>query len=99
MANDQARIYVISNSQVIQTLNNCFNLNESDPFTSVTAITTFSRGFAIGSDNGTFTIWIKNDDVDPEQGQKNYFTFLRTRKGPAGQSGTYSYFILVSDIF
>ncbi len=84
MANDQATIYVILNSQVVQVLNNCFSLNENDPQASVSALAAFTRGFVIGGDNGTFSVWIKNEDVDPDLGQKNYFNFLRTRKPPEG---------------
>ena len=71
---------------MVQVLNNCFNLSENDPQASVSSIVAFSRGFVIGGDNGTFSVWIKNEDVDPDLGQKNFFNFLRTRKPPEGLS-------------
>lgn len=77
------------NYHVVQVINNCFNLSEKDPQASVSALVAFTRGFAIGGDNGTFSIWIKNEDVDPELGQKNFFNFLRTRKAPEGLSGNF----------
>jgi len=48
VANDQATIYIILGSQVVQVLNNCFNLSENDPQASVSSIAAFTRGFVIG---------------------------------------------------
>ena len=65
---------------MVQTINNCFGLSDSDPATSLTSLTIFERGFIAGSDNGTLAVWTKSDH--PENENQIYFKYLRTKKAP-----------------
>jgi len=78
---------VLYKFQVIQTITNCFSLSDNDPKCGVTAITPFSKGFLLGSDNGTLSVWVKSEEVENEMGQKSYYDFLRTRRPPGDKKG------------
>lgn len=81
VANDQDTVYVIQQNQVIQVIDNCFNINDSDSMTSITSLAVFERGFIIGSDNGTLSVWTR--DEDDEDAISVHFSFLRTKKPPS----------------
>jgi len=50
VANDQDTVYVIQQNQVIQVIDNCFNMNDSDMTTNITSLAVFERGFIIGKE-------------------------------------------------
>lgn len=68
LCNDQGKIFIIINYQLVQMIQHGF----STPDIGIKCIETFSRGFLLGSKDGCFALWIKDEENEMTDQHHNY---------------------------
>lgn len=77
LVTDTGEGFVQKEGSLVQQMANLFGLLESDEAAGATCVAAFSKGFLVGSDRGTITLWDKAD-FDVNQSSSDVFSFIRT---------------------
>ncbi|EGR29862.1 WD repeat protein [Ichthyophthirius multifiliis] len=82
LSNDKGEIYIIQENEVKQYIESGFQIEGL----GINCMVAFTKGLIIGSDNGVFALWLKNENLSDENNEDDFnIIYIRSWSSDRGQ--------------